>query len=313
MFVGIYNFRLSFYCLVSAALICGWIVPCAGGTQIGAPVTVTAPQTVAVGAPFLVRFSSSEKLDAVQITWGNQHIVPSISESAGTYLALAMLGTGMNARPGWATLKLNTNSAGQSRKYRKRIEILPRQFPREELSVAPKMNNPPEKVLKRIKRELAAMKKALRTVSPERKWAIPFHRPVEGVMLSRFGLHRTFNKETKRRHTGLDFRAPQGTDIKAIAAGKVVLVGKFYLPGNTVVIDHGNGVVSMSMHLSEVFVSVGKRVQRGQTFGRSGATGRVTGAHLHLSVSVQGVAVDPEPLFAADGLPGAGTLSLRTD
>jgi len=196
-----------------------------------------------------------------------------------------------------ATLKVRATAAGELRTYRKRIKIVPKKFPREELSVAPKMNNPPQEILSRIKRELAALKGALRTVSPERQWELPFHRPVEGIMLSRFGLHRTFNKETKRRHTGLDFRAPEGTVIKAIAAGKVVLVGDYYLPGNTVVIDHGNGVVSMSLHLSEVLVSQGDRVKRGQVFGRSGATGRVTGAHLHLSVSVQGTAVDPAPLF----------------
>ncbi|MCP3953619.1 MAG: M23 family metallopeptidase [Desulfobacterales bacterium] len=275
------------------------------GTPIGPPVTFTAPQAVAVGAPFLVRFSSSEKLDAVQITWGNQQVTPAITDAAGTRQALAILGTGMNAKSGMATLIVRANSAGELRTYRKRIKIVPKKFPREELSVAPRMNNPPAKVLKRIKRELAAMKKALRTASSERKWTVPFHRPVEGVMLSRFGLRRTFNKETKRRHTGLDFRAPLGTDIAAIAAGKVILVGNYYLPGNTVVIDHGNGVVSMSLHLSEVLVSQGDRVQRGQVFGRSGATGRVTGAHLHLSVSVQGTAVDPAALFDMGALTGA--------
>ena len=101
--------------------------------------------------------------------------------------------------------------------------------------------------------------------------------------------------------TGIDYIIntvmAEDNTIAAIAAGKVVLVGEYYLPGNTVVIDHGNGVVSMSMHLSEVLVSQGDRVKRGQVFGRSGATGRVTGAHLHLSVSVQGTAVDPAPLF----------------
>ncbi len=291
------NLRLACYWLVFTTLVGGWPSPAMAGPQIGPPVTFAAPQTVAAGMPFLVRFSSSEKLDAVKITWGDRHVHPSITASNGTHVALAILGTGMNARPGMRTITVSVKSADEYRTYQKRIEIVPKEFPREALSVAPKMNKPPEEILGRIKRELAAIRKALRTVSPVRKWRVPFHRPVEGVMLSRFGLRRTFNKETKRRHTGLDFRAPLGTDIAAIADGKVVLVGKFYLPGNTVVIDHGNGVVSMSMHLSEVLVSVGDPVKRGQVFGRSGATGRVTGAHLHLSVSVQNTAVDPAPLF----------------
>jgi len=100
--------------------------------------------------------------------------------------------------------------------------------------------------------------------------------------------------------------------IEAIAAGRVVLVGNYYLPGNTVVIDHGNGVVSMAMHLSEVLVAEGNRVNRGQAYGRSGATGRVTGAHLHLSVNVQGIAVDPAPLFKMGDLKVAAA-SLQSE
>jgi len=305
------NLRLACYWLVMTTLVCGWLSLGTAEAQIGPPVTFTAPQTVAVGMPFLVRFSSSEKLDTIKITWGNQHIHPSITASNGTHLALAILGTGMTAKSGMATLIVSAKSAGEFRTYQKRIEIAPKKFPREALSVAPKMNKPPEEILGRIKRELAAMRKARRTVSAERKWQVPFHRPVEGMMLSRFGLRRTFNKETKRRHSGLDFRAPLGTDIAAIAAGRVVLVGSFYLPGNTVIIDHGNGVVSTSMHLSEVLVSEGDPVKRGQVFGRSGATGRVTGAHLHLSVNVQGTAVDPAPLFEIGAPTESAALSFQ--
>jgi murein DD-endopeptidase MepM/ murein hydrolase activator NlpD len=232
MRIGKYHIRLSFYCLVSAALICGWCSPVSAGSPIGPPVTFAAPQTVAVGTPFLVRFSSSGKLDAVQITWGDRHIDPSITESSGTHLALALLGTGMNAKPGVRTLNVRAQAAGKTRTYQKPIEILPRTFPRERLSVAPNMNKPPEKVVERIKRELNAMRAALGTVSPVRNWIVPFHRPVQGVMLSRFGLRRTYNNKTRRRHTGLDFRAPAGTAIEAIADGRVVLVGDFYLPGN---------------------------------------------------------------------------------
>jgi murein DD-endopeptidase MepM/ murein hydrolase activator NlpD len=305
------NLRLACYWLVFTTLAGGWLSPVPAGTQIGPPVTFAAPQTVAVGMPFLVRFSSSEKLDAVKITWGDRYVHPSITALNGTHLALAILGTGMNAKPGMRTIIVSAKSAGEFRTYQKRIEIVPKKFPREALSVAPKMNKPPEEILGRIKRELAAMRKARRIVSAERKWQVPFQRPVKGVLLSRFGLRRTFNKETKRRHTGLDFRAPLGTDIAAIAAGRVVLVGDFYLPGNTVAIDHGNGIVSTSMHLSKVLISEGDPVKRGQVFGRSGATGRVTGAHLHLSVSVQGTAVDPAPLFDMGAPSESAALSFQ--
>jgi len=301
----IINRPLTLPHLIIITVAIGLLWPMAGKAGSNRPATLVVPETVAVGAPFLVELSSSGKLEAVEIEWSERVITPSITPAAQTYTALAMLGTGMNAEPGVRSIQVRARVDGRNRTYQKFIELLPKEFPREALSVAPGMNKPPKEIHGRIKRELAAMRGALRTELPQRWWKIPFHRPVEGIMLSRFGLRRTFNNETKRRHTGLDFRAPEGTPIEAIAAGKVVLVGKYYLPGNTVVIDHGNGVVSMAMHMSRVMVKEGEWVERGQAYGHSGATGRVTGAHLHLSVSVQGVTVDPEPLFDLDSLTGA--------
>jgi len=286
----------------------GLLFPMTGTAASNQPATLVVPQAVTVGSPFLVELSSPGKLEGVEIEWSERVIRPSIVYAADTYSALTMLGTGMHAKPGVRSIQVRARVDGRNRTYQKFIEILPKVFPREALSVAPNMNKPPKEIHGRIKRELAAMKGALRTNSPQRFWEIPFHRPVEGIMLSRFGLRRTFNNETKRRHTGLDFRAPEGTPINAISAGKVVLVGEYYLPGNTVVIDHGNGVVSMAMHMSKVMVKAGEWVERGQTYGKSGATGRVTGAHLHLSVSIQGVVIDPEPLFEMGSLTGAAAV-----
>jgi murein DD-endopeptidase MepM/ murein hydrolase activator NlpD len=304
--------RPAFFWLMFHALVAGGLPSRPASAANFSPVTLTAPETVAVGSPFLVRLSSPGKLERVAITWKKQRIRPAIARLSSTSKVLAMLGVGMNAKPGLYPLTLRADVDGKTRFYRKQIKVVDKKFQREALSVAPAMNTPPEKVLKRIKRELSAMKAALRTVSSQRQWEIPFHRPVNGVMLSRFGLRRTFNNETRRRHTGLDFRAPEGTAVAAIAAGRVVLVGDFYLPGNTVVIDHGNGVVSMVMHLSEILVTEGEQVKCGQVLGRAGATGRVTGAHLHLSVSVQGVAVDPAPLFEMDNLTGPAA-ALRSE
>ena len=310
MTIGIMPSQRLLFGLLVALFLAAWPPP--GPVPAGQkrPTALAVPQTVAVGMPFLVKLSSPVELAAVEITWMDRVVRPSVAPSAEGRSALAMLGVGMNAKPGPRTLQVSARAGRKAVTYQRTIEIISREFPREELSVAPKMNKPPKAIHARIRRELAAMRGALRTVSAERLWDVPFHRPVKGVMLSRFGLRRTFNKETKRRHTGLDFRAPAGTAIEAIAAGRVVLVGDFYLPGNTVAIDHGNGVVSLVMHLSEVLVAEGDRVARGQAYGRSGATGRVTGAHLHLSVSVQGTAVDPAPLFEKDSLRDAAAALL---
>jgi len=296
------TFRFSILSVAVTATLYLW--PSIGLVSAKTPATLVVPQAVAVGSPFLVELSSPGKLEAVEIEWSERVIRPSIAHAEGRYNALTLLGTGMNAEPGVRSIQVRARVDERNRTYQKFIEILPKEFPQEALSVAPGMNKPPKEIHGRIKRELTAMKSALRTQSPQRFWKVPFHRPVEGIMLSRFGLRRTFNNETKRRHTGLDFRAPEGTPIEAIAAGKVILVGEYYLPGNTAIIDHGNGVVSMAMHMSKVMVKEGEWVERGQAYGLSGATGRVTGAHLHLSVSVWGVTVDPEPLFQMDGLTG---------
>lgn len=169
---------------------------------------------------------------------------------------------------------------------------------RETLTVAPRMVKPPKEAQIRIAKEREIIGNALSMVSPQRHWELPFYRPVEGKMLSRFGLHRVFNGDTKSRHTGLDFRAWLGTPEHAIAAGKVVLADNFYYAGNSVWIDHGNGLMSMYGHMSKVLVKQGDMVTAGQKLGLSGATGRVTGAHLHLAVFVLGQVVDPEPLFS---------------
>ena len=106
------------------------------------------------------------------------------------------------------------------------------------------------------------------------------------------------NLETDlHRHTGLDFRALKGTPIHTIAAGEIILVGAFYFPGNFVMVDHGNGVVSFYCHMSKITVKRGEHVISGQQIGLSGSTGRATGAHLHLSMYANGRVIDPEPFF----------------
>ena len=114
-------------------------------------------------------------------------------------------------------------------------------------------------------------------------------------------MRRYLNKKPKNPHRGLDFRSPKGSPINATAPGQVILVGNHYYAGNSIYIDHGNGVISLYFHLEKSLVKTGDRVIRGETIGLSGVSGRATGPHLHFSVSVQGALVDPEPLFEKTG------------
>lgn len=262
----------------------------------GQPFAISAPEHIGVGQPFLARISSPHVLSDVEFFWDGKGASVEVDESG--HSAVGMFGAGLLDKPGWRFLEVQARSQGEVRRLRKLVHVVDHQYPEEVLTVAPRLIKPPKKYHAKIARERKLSRNALETYTPVRYWNAPFSLPVKGKKLSRFGLRRTFNGEAKRRHWGLDFRAYLGTPLHAIAPGKVILVGRnFYYAGNCVYIDHGNGVISFSCHMSKVLVKEGQMVKRGQAIGLSGATGRVTGAHLHLAVIAQGVAVDPEPLF----------------
>ena len=127
-----------------------------------------------------------------------------------------------------------------------------------------------------------------------------FVKPVVGPYSSPFGLKRFFNGEPRNPHSGLDIAAPTGTDIIAPTSGKVVLTGDFFFNGNVVYMDHGQGLISMFCHLSEIHVKAGDTVQKGEVIGEVGATGRVTGPHLHWSLSLNNARIDPMLFLPAD-------------
>ena len=139
------------------------------------------------------------------------------------------------------------------------------------------------------KKAQAAFKNYETALEPD----LAFLKPVSGPYSSPFGLKRFYNGEPRNPHSGLDIAAPTGTPIKSPAQGKVVLTGDFFFNGNVVYIDHGQGVVSMYCHMDRIDVKAGDAVNKGQPIGTVGATGRVTGPHLHWSVSLNNARIDP--------------------
>jgi murein DD-endopeptidase MepM/ murein hydrolase activator NlpD len=159
--------------------------------------------------------------------------------------------------------------------------------------------NPNAANLKRIQRELAEQTRAYQQFSPRQPSNLLFDKPVKGPLSSPFGLRRFFNGEERNPHSGLDFAANQGTPIKAPAAGKVILTGDYFFNGKTVFVDHGQGLISMFCHLSQIGVKVDDELPRGGVLGKVGATGRATGPHLHWNVSLNDARVDPAIFIGA--------------
>ena len=158
---------------------------------------------------------------------------------------------------------------------------------------------PNAKNLARIERELAEQTRAYRQFSARQPSNLLFDKPVNGPLSSPFGLRRFFNGEARNPHSGLDFAANRGTPIKAPAAGKVILIGDYFFNGKTVFLDHGQGLISMFCHLSEIDVKLGDEIPRGGHIGKVGATGRATGPHLHWNVSLNDARVDPAIFIGA--------------
>jgi len=292
--------RISYACRVAAFVLLLVLLPAlAGAAEVKVPdmVEILTPTPVGVGKPFLVRVTSWYPMRDLRVAWKGKTVRPEVTEEGGKFNALVLLGVGLRGDVGTYPIDVTVDIWGHERQFATTVDVVESTWQKETLTVEPKLVKPPAEVMDRIRREREQINAALETVSAKRYWEVPFTRPVKGKMLSRFGLHRVFNGDTKARHTGLDFRAWMGTPLHAMAGGTVVLTGNFYYAGNAVYIDHGNGLISMSGHMSKILVKEGDVVRAGQTIGLSGATGRVTGAHLHLATFVLGEVVDPELFF----------------
>jgi hypothetical protein len=198
---------------------------------------------------------------------------------------------------------------GEVRRLRRQIPVAAAHFTMEQLEVAPRFVEPPDSALQaRIDREFAqAFEVSRSSHRTPRLWNRRFIRPVDGRVTSEFGQGREFNERIQSRHMGVDLSGVTGTPIRAAGRGVVALIGDFYYAGNVVYLDHGRGLVTAYLHMSEVAVARGDTVEQGTLLGRVGATGRVTGPHLHWiarygTVSFDGLALltlDPPPFDAA--------------
>lgn len=207
----------------------------------------------------------------------------------------ALLGVDLEKTPGTYPVVLHLQTTdGKSASCTVQIRIGAGKFATESLHVEKEFVEPNPEQIKRANEERDRLRAIFDQVTPQKLWTGDFRLPLDGVTTGgNFGKRRVLNGQPGSPHSGMDFPSPAGTLIHAAQSGRVVLAEELFFPGNTVVVDHGLGIYTFYGHLSEIDVKVGDELQSGQVLGKVGATGRVTGPHLHWGLTVERSRVNP--------------------
>lgn len=254
------------------------------------------PDEVGQGLPFVVRVVADAGPGTAEVEFGPVRARVPLEQRNGHWEAPVLLGVDLEAAPGPVRLAARVDGPGGPSALEREVRVAARSFPEQRLAVAREMVHLTPEALARHEAERAEVRRVLADFSRPRAWGGGFVRPVPGGVSSTFGLRRFFNGEPRAPHRGLDLRGPQGQPVRTMAPGTVVLAAEHYFAGKSVYVDHGQGLVSMYFHLSEILVRPGDVLAAGDVLGKVGSTGRVTGPHLHFGLSVYGELVDPTPL-----------------
>ena len=292
-------------------------VPCLGRARNLAAILLVAAAASAGGAvdgriephPFarayapgeIVRFEVIADPEVLKLEGVFQGASLTFSRSARGTGDLEWIGGGvipLDAAPGAAIYRMTAGRAdGSSSSISPSLQISAKSFPEQRLSVESKFVNPPKSALTRIAREkkrLGAIYARRTSIPPPTS---PFVRPVPGEPTSEFGTRRIFNGEPRAPHPGIDLHAPSGTPVLAAGPGRVALACDLYYSGGTIIVDHGGGLFTVYAHLSKIEAKEGASVKAGDEIALSGATGRVTGPHLHWGAKVGETIFDPRALL----------------
>ncbi len=262
-----------------------------------APLRVSAPAaTLQPGSVILLTVSSDDPVLALRARAFNRELAP-FKVDARTWQIL--VGIDLDQKAG--TYSVEIDAGGPQTRIVYALDVKPRRFPTRILKVDPDLVNPPPQEMPRIAREAEQLHRLwiAPAAAGAKLWEGSFVAPVPDAANSSFGTRSVYNGQARSPHSGTDFLSPAGRPIKAPNAGRVVVAAPLYFTGGTVVIDHGLGVLSLFAHLSVISVKEGDSVKTGDVIGEVGATGRVTGPHLHWAMRIGGARVDPLSLLAA--------------
>jgi murein DD-endopeptidase MepM/ murein hydrolase activator NlpD len=286
--------RIQFSCRRAALLLLLLYLPVASAQKV--PGISWSPAHLESGSPVLFKIELNQPATELHGTWLKHALVFTKAHDGSTWFALA--GIDVEQAPGTYALQLTgTGTSGPEIHASQDLTVLPGRYKTTTLHVEQKYVEPDAATQQRIAADKAIKDAAFARVISRPLWAGNFRSPVRFTATDSFGTRRMFNGELASIHRGTDFHAPSGTPVLAANDGEVIIAQGMFYEGNLVVIDHGQQFSTMYMHLSKIEVKVGDRVSKGQRIGLSGATGRVTGPHLHLSARWQGMYVDPVVLL----------------
>jgi murein DD-endopeptidase MepM/ murein hydrolase activator NlpD len=259
----------------------------------GVSLRLTSP-AASQGSLLEAEVRSAAPLAGLKAEWAG-HELPAWPDATRKNLQRALLGVDLEQAPGKYDLKLTAQLVGgEPFACSVAVSVKAGKFAIEKLSVAKQFVEPNPEEVARANQERQHLREIFATVTPERFWRGAFRMPLDGARNAKnFGRRRVLNGEPGSPHSGVDFPAVAGTPIHAAQRGRVVLAEELFFSGNTAVIDHGLGVYTFYGHMESLAVAAGDAVEKGAVLGKVGATGRVTGPHLHWGLTVNQARVNP--------------------
>ncbi len=261
------------------------------------PVVKWQPLSLSNGSPVLFEIRTTVKTQTVSAMWMG-HEISFFKPSTAGRVWYGLGGISLTTTPASYDLRIKEAFAnGQTRELLRKIKVVRATYPKITVKVAKQYTEPSPQQLTAISADKAVKTKIFEAVSAQRLWDGGFASPVSAPVSDVFGTARVFNDQVQSRHQGLDFAVPPGTEVHAINSGVVILARPMFFEGDCIVIDHGQGLLSLYLHLSAFKVKEGQEVRSGELIGLSGGTGRASGPHLHLAVRWQGVYISPAILL----------------
>lgn len=249
----------------------------------------TLPRAAAYpGGVAVVRIAEAD-VPFAQATFNGKPVL-TLRQAEGWF---ALVGLALDTPPGKKMLQIKTGDATPKPAADTVFEVTAKSYPAQHLKVGTRFMQPTADDLKRIERDQALIDRAKNYWSAAAPENLVLDLPATGRLSARFGLRRVLNGKEGSPHAGLDVAVGTGTPLRAASAGRVIATGDYFYSGKSVFVDHGQGFITLYIHMSRIDVQEGETVERGATLGLSGATGRVTGPHLHWAVLLNGAYVDP--------------------